>query len=113
MKKFLLLGALLGMVFSGCGRTHIPVFVQRSAEETKEASCSVRDHGSAATLPSGSIDLGRVEAPRDEVDEHNTYGLLNRKVCELGGNAITGVRWEVELGMPKPRALSGNAWKLP
>jgi len=112
MKKILLLGALACMVFLGCARTRIPVYVQKSAEETKEATCSVRDHGSAATLPSGAINLGRVEIPREE-EEGNTYTLLHQRVCELGGNAVTGVRWEVELGMPRPRALSGNAWKLP
>jgi len=111
MRKILFLNALLMVVCLGC-RTHIPVTVQRTAEDVREASCSVRDHGSAATLPSGSRDLGRIEVPREE-EEGNTYAVLQQKVCDLGGDALTGVRWEVELGMPHPRALSGNAWKLP
>ena len=110
MKKFLLLGALTCL---GCSATHIPVTVQRPAEAPKQTTCSVKDYGSAVNLPSGSKDLGRVEIPRQEDDEQNTYTLLHQKVCELGGDAITGVRWEVELGLPRPRALSGNAWKLP
>jgi hypothetical protein len=109
MKKFLLLGAWLVL---GC-RTHIPVTVQKPVQEdTKRATCSVRDYASAVNLPSGSRDLGKVEIPRQE-EEENTYAMLNQKICELGGDAVTGIRWEVELGLPKPRALSGNAWKLP
>jgi len=110
MKIFLLfLGAMLCL---SCSRTHIPVRVQKSVEEAKETTCSVRDYPSAANLPSGSKDLGRIEIPRED-EEANTYLLLNQKVCDLGGDATSGIRWEVELGMPKPRALSGNAWKLP
>jgi len=108
MKKFLLLGALLCV---GC-RTQIPVVVQKPVEAPRQTTCAVRDYGSAVNLPSGSVDLGRVEIPRQE-EEQDTYTMLNQKVCTLGGNAVTGIRWEVELGLPKPRALSGNAWKLP
>jgi hypothetical protein len=113
MKKYLLSGVVLCLVCLGCdSRTHIPVYVPKPVEDTRQATCSVRDFVSAANLPSGSKNLGKVEIPRQE-EEASTYVMMHQKVCELGGDAVSGVRWEVELGMPKPRALSGNAWKLP
>ncbi|MCL2011431.1 MAG: hypothetical protein FWG75_01390 [Cystobacterineae bacterium] len=111
MRGFLLFAGV-GLAVLGC-RTHIPVVVQQPVqEEAKRTTCSVRDYTSAVSLPSGSRDLGKIEVPRQE-EEENTYTLLQQKVCDLGGDALSGTRWEVEMGQPHPRALSGNAWKLP
>ncbi|MCL2626196.1 MAG: hypothetical protein FWD46_05215 [Cystobacterineae bacterium] len=114
MKKSLLWVGIFGFGIAvlAC-RTHIPVVVQKPAQEsTGRTTCSVRDYASAVALPSGSVDLGRLEIPRQE-EEENTYVMLHQKVCDMGGDALSGMRWEVELGQPKPRALSANAWKLP
>ncbi|MCL2177972.1 MAG: hypothetical protein FWC28_07505 [Proteobacteria bacterium] len=114
MKKNLLWVGIFGLGLAALGcRTHIPVAVQKPPPEVaKRTTCSVRDYASAVALPSGSRDLGRVEIPRQE-EEENTYLMLHQKVCDMGGDALSGMRWEVDLGQPKPRALSGNAWKLP
>ncbi len=73
--------------------------------------CNVRDFASATDLPEGAQNLGWVTVPQLETDDA-TFLELRKKICELGGDALSQAAWVKGPG-DEERALTANAWTLP
>jgi hypothetical protein len=104
--------ALLALC-GGCARTFIaPASAQKGQSASQAQSrCNVRDFDSATDLPQGARSLGPVSVPQGETDEA-TYVDLRRKICELGGDALSQPAWVKGPEDEKPQ-LTANAWALP
>lgn len=115
MKK-LVLGALL---LAAC-RTEIQPIVKGDGPAKKltargPAECHVHDFPTATDVPSGAKSLGWVKIDRLENDEA-TFEALRKKVCELGGDAMSQLHWIRASGASvadPPVELEGNAWSIP
>ncbi|MBI3186174.1 MAG: hypothetical protein HYZ28_28895 [Myxococcales bacterium] len=77
-----------------------------------DRSCNVFDYPTASDVPDGAKNLGWVEAKFANNDEE-TFIALRKKVCEMGGSALSQIRWVHEAGEYEPSILRGNAWALP
>lgn len=73
--------------------------------------CNVRDFAAATDLPKGSKNLGWVTVEQQASDEE-TYLLLRKKICELGGDALSQPAWVKGPTEEQPK-LTANAWELP
>lgn len=110
---------LLGLLFIGC-RTEIQPLVmgERTARRVGPrgpAECQVRDFPSATDVPPRSKNLGWIRVERLESDEA-TFEALRKRVCELGGDAMSQMRWIRASGasvVDPPIELEGNAWATP
>lgn len=114
MKRLLVAGLLL----AGC-RTEIQPLVKTAPTarqmKQRDAECQVRDYPTATDVPAGSKGLGWVKVDRQETDDL-TFELLRKKVCELGGDAMSQMRWIRASGASvadPPVELEGNAWSMP
>lgn len=114
MKKLLLVGLLL----AGC-RTEISPIVKEEAPVSRgvmrTAECHFRDFPSATDVPAGAKSLGRVKVDRLETDEA-TFEALRKKVCEMGGDAVSQMQWLRAPGASvadAPVELEGNVWATP
>jgi hypothetical protein len=115
MKKLI----LLSLVFAGC-RTEISPQVREDAPVTKrgpraDAECSVRDYPTATDMPVGSKSLGWVKMERQATDDA-TFEALRKKVCEMGGDAISQMHWIRAPGASvadPPIELEASAWVTP
>ncbi|MGA9521664.1 MAG: hypothetical protein WBV82_09380 [Myxococcaceae bacterium] len=76
-----------------------------------DGGCNVRDFDSATDLPPGARNLGWVQVPQLETDEA-TFLELRRKICELGGDALSQAAWEKGPSDEEP-SLTAHAWELP
>ncbi len=116
--KRLLLGAALAVLASAC-RTEIQPIVKGDAQARRgvtrgPAECQVRDYPLATDVPSGAKSLGRVKVDRQDSEEA-TFELLRKKVCELGGDAMSQMQWIRAAGASvadPPIELEGHAWAL-
>jgi hypothetical protein len=114
--KQLVLGALL---LVGC-RTEIQPLVKGETATRKlaprgPAECHVHDFPTATDVPSGSKSLGWVKVDRG-ASEEATFEALRKKVCELGGDAMSQMHWIRASGASvadPPIELEGNAWSMP
>lgn len=99
----------------GCARTAIQPAVQSHKENRStyvaEGHCEVRDFESANELPAGSKNLGWVAAESTGNDEE-TIRLLRKKICDLNGDALSGMAW-VPAREGDKLELRANAWALP
>lgn len=86
---------------------------QKQEEEVyvPRGGCNVRDFASATDVPEGARNLGWVEVEEQASDEE-TFLLLRKKICELGGDALSQPAWEKAPSEDRPR-LTANAWVLP
>lgn len=113
MRRAALVVALV--LAAGC-RSYIAPIVRTVQEEMPtyegKKKCDVHDYPLATDLPHAAKSLGWVEVPKGETDE-DTYVALITQVCELGGDAITGLAWQKEAGQYEASALGANAWTLP
>ena len=112
--RHLLLGAIL---FAGC-RTEIQPVVRgeiaRKQSPRGPAECHVHDFPTATEVPAGAKSLGWVKIDRLQNDEV-TFETLRKKVCELGGDAISQMHWIRASGASvadPPIELEGNAWAM-
>lgn len=109
---------LVGLLFASC-RTEIQPLVKGEARARLSprgpAECHVHDFPTATDVPSGSKSLGWVKVDRLENDEV-TFQALRKKVCELGGDAMSQMHWIRASGASvadAPVELEGNAWSMP
>ncbi|MDP1821820.1 MAG: hypothetical protein Q8L48_01195 [Archangium sp.] len=109
---------LLGLVFAAC-RTEIKPLVRGEAAargpRLRNAECQMRDYPGATDVPAGAKSLGWVKIDRLANDEA-TFEALRKKVCEMGGDAISQMHWIRASGASvadPPVELEGNVWSLP
>lgn len=113
----LILGTAL--VLTSC-RTEIQPIVKgdapaRRAVARGPAECHVHDYPTATDVPSGAKSLGWVKVDRQATEEA-TFELLRKKVCEIGGDAMSQMHWIRASGASvadQPIELEGNAWAMP
>ena len=109
--------ALVGLLALSACRTELAV-VPQAAEQEKtyyvDQECTVRDYPGAADVPVGAITLGVVRVSRAASDEE-TYLKLREAICAKGGDALSQLRWVLELGKftGAPTDLEADAWRLP
>jgi hypothetical protein len=110
--------ALLALVVAGC-RTEISPIVKDDAPVARgsrpETECQVRDYQSTNDVPARSKPLGRVSVERQATDDA-TFEALRKKVCELGGDAISQIHWIRAPGASvadAPIELEASAWATP
>ncbi|MFZ5468983.1 MAG: hypothetical protein ACOZIN_06035 [Myxococcota bacterium] len=111
MKRF----CALAVVAAACTpRTQLVPVRKPVAQEVYvgEKRCDVYDYVHATDLPDGAQNLGWVVVERAETDEE-TYLELRKKICELGGDALSQLAWLTDPGQPEPTKLKANAWSLP
>ena len=111
-------GLLLLVLLAGC-RTEISPMVKREITagrmKQRAAECEVHDFPTATEVPANSKALGWVKVSRAESDEV-TFEKLRKKVCELGGDAMSQMHWIRASGASvadPPVELEGNAWSMP
>lgn len=109
---------LVGLLFAGC-RTEIQPLVKGEAagprSRLRNAECQMRDYPGATDVPAGAKSLGWVKIDRLATDEA-TFEALRKKVCEMGGDAISQMHWIRASGASvadPPVELEGNVWSLP
>ncbi len=115
MKRLLLWGLLV----AGC-RTEIQPIVRGEEAAPRgrprgPAECQVHDFPTATDVPAGAKSLGWVKVKRLETEEV-TFETLRKKVCELGGDAMSQLHWIRASGASvadAPIELEGNAWSMP
>lgn len=83
----------------------------RSEKYVAPGGCNVRDFAAATDLPQGAKNLGWVTVEEQGSDEE-TFLLLRKKICELGGDALSQVAWVKGPTEERPK-LTANAWVLP
>ena len=113
MKRALLLA--LGLLASGCRTEIIPVVRKTPPPPrvfTAPSECEVHDFPNATDVPPGAKNLGWVEVKREATDEE-TYVALRKKICELGGDALSQLAWVTEPGNHDPTSIRANAWAMP
>lgn len=104
------------VLLAGC-RTEVSA-VARPVEGEKvyyvDKECSVHDYPAASDVPDGAKNLGLVRVPKEATDEE-TYLKLREAICAAGGDALSQLRWVLELGKytGAPTELEANAWALP
>ena len=79
-----------------------------------EGECHVHDYPESTDVPEGAKGLGRVQVERAASDEE-TYLALRQAICAKGGDALSSLHWNFELGQRtgEPKELEANAWILP
>ena len=109
----LIAGSVLALSLAGCA-TFIPIAPPAKAEvaaPSSEDECQVRDFVYATELPRGAQPLGPV-AVEPQASDEETYLELRRRICELGGDALSQPAWVKEPTEEHAR-LTANAWALP
>ena len=108
----LMAGSVLALSLAGCA-TFIPIARPAQAEVAAPSSdeCHVRDFVYATELPKGAQSLGPV-AVEPQASDEETYLELRRRICELGGDALSQPAWVKEPTEEHAR-LTANAWALP
>lgn len=108
----------LSLVLVGC-RTEIqPVLkgeVTRSRMRERNAECQFHDFPTATDVPEGSKSLGWVKVDRLATEEL-TFEALRKRICEMGGDAVSQMHWIRASGASvadAPVELEGNVWSLP
>ena len=111
-------GLLLLVLLAGC-RTEIQPLVKGEVTtrrlKQRNAECEVHDFPTATDVPANSKALGWVKVNRAESDEV-TFENLRKKVCEMGGDAMSQMHWIRASGASvadPPVELEGNAWSMP
>ena len=109
---------VVAVLFLSC-RTEIQPLVKGdvTAKRMKQrnAECEVHDFPTATDVPANSKALGWVKVDRAESDEV-TFEKLRKKVCEMGGDAMSQMHWIRASGASvadPPVELEGNAWSMP
>jgi hypothetical protein len=109
-------GLLATVLLVGCRTTVTPVVRPAEGEKTYyvDKECSVHDYPTASDVPEGAKNLGVVRVSKAATDEE-TYLKLREAICEKGGDALSQLRWVLEVGKynGKPTELEANAWALP
>jgi len=115
----LLATSLLGLVACVTPRSEIqakPVEHEETkvAPDTGPAECNVQDFPGNGDVPEGAKNLGPVSVPKGATDE-DTYAALRKAVCEMGGDAMSTMRWLHTIGKKDgpPTDLEATAWLLP
>ncbi len=110
MRRLLLAAALAA---AGCATSNIRPVITPKAEPVYigDKSCMVQDFAGATDVPEGSRNLGWVSVASTGDDE-GTYVALRKKICELGGDALSQPAWVKGLSDDAPE-LKANAWSLP
>ena len=109
----LIAGGMAALALAGCA-SFIPITKEKPAEQVAAQSseeCNVRDFAYATELPKGAQHLGPV-AVEPQASDEETYLELRRRVCELGGDALSQPAWVKEPSEDHAR-LTANAWSLP
>lgn len=105
----------VGLVAGGLGACATQIKATKERPDpglyVADDECVVRDYPGATDVPDGARNLGWVSVRTEESDEE-TLIKLRKKVCEVGGDAMSQVAWVRETGDPELR-LKGNAWALP
>jgi hypothetical protein len=103
---------VLALLLGGCA-TFIPIGSAKPAQQVAPPSneCNVRDFVYATELPKGAQHLGQV-AVEPQASDEETYLELRRRICELGGDALSQPAWVKEPSEDHAR-LTANAWSLP
>ena len=104
--------SVVALLFGAC-TTVIPIKKEAPPQTVAEASneCNVRDFVYATDLPRGAQPLGQV-AVEPQASDEETYLELRRRICELGGDALSQPAWVKEPTEDYAR-LTANAWALP
>lgn len=79
------------------------------------SGCEIQDFDMAAELPAGSKNLGWLRIPWAG-DEDSSFAALRKKVCEMGGDALSQIHWLRPSGTSvaePPTVLEANVWLLP
>ena len=108
----LIAAGVAALVFAGCA-TFIPISKEKPPQQAAASSdeCNVRDFPYATDLPKGAQPLGQV-AVEPQASDEDTYLELRRRICELGGDALSQPAWVKEPTEDHAR-LTANAWSLP
>lgn len=78
-----------------------------------ERSCMVQDFENATDLPDAAKNLGWVEVAQPEgQSDDDTFIALRRRICEMGGDALSQAAWVRDMNDDRPK-LKANAWSLP
>ena len=109
--------ALLALALLASCRTEVAAVTKTEEGEKTyyiDKECSVHDYPSSTDLPEGAKALGVVRVSREATDEE-TYLKLREAICAKGGDALSQLRWVLELGKftGAPTELEANAWALP
>ena len=114
MRRALLTLALT--LLAGCRTEVLAVTKPEEGEKIYyvDKECSVHDFAGATDLPEGAKNLGTVRVPKQATDEE-TYLKLREAICAKGGDALSQLRWVLELGKftGAPTELEATAWALP
>ena len=115
MKRWAL---MLGFAAVGC-RTQIQAVAKdepaSQRARTGDGTCDTQDFPMAVDVPAGAKNLGWVKV-RWQGDEEVTFAALRKKVCDMGGDALSQVHWLRPSGTSvaePPHELEANAWALP
>ncbi|MBX5481671.1 MAG: hypothetical protein IRZ16_07495 [Myxococcaceae bacterium] len=107
--------ALAILAAAGCTpRTRIDPLPHRTSAQANYVApigCNVRDFPTATDVPAGAKNLGWVTVERTGSDEE-TLLALRKKICEMGGDALSQAAWVKDPGDEEPK-LTANAWVLP
>ena len=108
----------LGLLLLGC-RTEIQPVIKGEAAKSRmrerNADCQFRDYPTATDVPEGARGLGWAKVDRLATEEL-TFESLRKKVCEMGGDAVSQMHWIRASGASvadAPVELEGNVWSLP
>jgi hypothetical protein len=78
-----------------------------------DRSCMVQDFDAATDVPDGAKNLGWVSVAESGADDdEQTYIDLRKKICGMGGDALSQPAWVREVNDERPH-LKANAWVLP
>jgi hypothetical protein len=111
------LGVACCIAFAGCvARTEVKATPKKPPPApvyVGDKSCMVQDFESATDLPVGSKNLGWIVQAQDNgQSDETTYIELRKKICALGGDALSQVAWVKEPDDDRPK-LRANAWLMP
>lgn len=102
------------LALSSCA-TMLPIKKANSDQQEQTAAaaneCNVRDFVYATDLPKGSRPLGPV-AVEPQASDEDTFLELRRRICEIGGDALSQAAW-VKEPSEQGAKLTANAWVLP
>jgi hypothetical protein len=109
--KSLAMAAALALVATGC-RTNLKATQEQKTNQAyvSEQRCDVFDYALATEVPTGAKNLGWVQV-KDTGNDEETFAALRQKICEMGGDALSGPHWERKSG--EDPVLKANAWSLP
>ena len=81
-----------------------------------DRSCMVHDYEYATDVPEGAKNLGFVTVRQvvtdGKDDDEATYIELRKKICEMGGDALSQPAWIRDMDDDRAK-LKVNAWALP